>query len=171
MRSFRRVGYNADASAPHPTWLKPSIIPLHIVCGAPGSGKSTWVANTKSPADLLIDLDEIAAAISGQEPHAWDRRWLDAALRQRNGLLRRLGAAPCPWPAAWFIVSESNGRWREWWAARLQAAEVVLVWTDKQECLRRVEMRGARQDQQRGAVEGWFRTYSPRAGDRIVPGD
>ncbi len=67
-----------------PEWLKPSAVPLTIVTGPPAGGKNTYVDQHAAPGDLIIDLDMIAADLSGHHGHDWDRRWLGPALHERN---------------------------------------------------------------------------------------
>ena len=39
---------------------------LHYVIGPPGAGKTTWVAQHRSPGDLVLDLDALAVALGSQ---------------------------------------------------------------------------------------------------------
>ena len=77
-----------------PDWLRPSAVPLNIVCGPPASGKTTLVRERAGPTDLVLDLDAIAASLSGKGLHSWGRQWLDPAMRERNELLGRLSRTP-----------------------------------------------------------------------------
>lgn len=105
-----------------PEWLKPSLVPLTIVCGPPASGKTTYVASNAGANDLVIDLDVIASRLSGQPMHSWDvQRWLGPAMRQRNEMLGDL-ARQSVWPEAWLILSEARAKHREWWADTLKDA-------------------------------------------------
>lgn len=125
-----------------PDWLKPSAVPLEIVCGPPCSGKSTYVAERASDADLVIDLDSIMARISPGYRH-WsgplDPELLNRAVRVRNALLGSLQRlSKC---RAWFIVSAASPGERQWWRSKL-AGEVVLLQPGWDECRRRALARG-----------------------------
>jgi hypothetical protein len=123
----RRYLSRANAEQQMPDDLAPSRIPVTLVAGPPGSGKTTYVRDRAGANDLIIDLDRIIAAMSGQPEHqTTDRRWLPLAVEARNDLLRSL-ATDTTHPAAWFCTSAPGLRWREQWARRLGAEVVVLA--------------------------------------------
>jgi hypothetical protein len=35
-----------------------------VICGAPGTGKTTWVHEHRKPGDLVWDFDEVAAVVA-----------------------------------------------------------------------------------------------------------
>lgn len=152
-----------------PKWLKPSIIPLTIVCGPPASGKSTYAALHAEQGDLIIDLDVIASGLSGEPLHTWDKdMWLHPALFRRNDLLGSL-ARPSLHRAAWFIVAEPKAEHRKWWADHLKPRSVVVMETPEAQC-----MANAKQDIDRDqrrtadAIASWWSTYTRRAGEMII---
>lgn len=121
-----------------PSDLSPSRIPLTMVCGPPGSGKSTFVRGAAAPSDIVIDLDAIMAEISGQPEHHADAQWLARALDERNERLRALASTRAEdHPRAWFIISVPDPNERAVWAQRL-GAEVVVMATPVTECGRRI---------------------------------
>jgi hypothetical protein len=146
-------------------------VPLTIVCGPPASGKSTLVRGRARPEDLVLDLDVIAAALSGQGIHSWGSDWLAPALRERNELLGRLSRQPCTWPAAWLIVSEPKAERRQWWWSTLKPTEVIVLETSIDICLARNRAdpeRMQRRETWDQAVTGWWSRYERRAGDTII---
>lgn len=158
--------------ASHPEWLRPSRIPLTVVCGPPAAGKSRLIAGLANPGDLVIELDRIAAQLSGHHGPDWDRsRWLGPALRQRNALLGDLAHPRPPWPAAWLSLGEPEAHWRQWWVDRLQPRQVLVLATPAALCRMRIERdpaRAARALDQRAAVDDWWARYQPRLGDQVV---
>lgn len=126
----------------HPEWLKPSAIPLTIVCGPPCSGKTTYVEQHRQPGDTVICVDEIRARIRPGYVH-WsmpqDRDLLRMALRQRNAELGALSRASTG--SAWLIIGAPTVDERTWWQAQL-GGSVVLLDPGAAECCRRADARG-----------------------------
>lgn len=130
------------AAATHPDWLRPSAIPITVVCGPPCSGKTTYINSNSVPGDILIDLDTIQAKINPSHKHWQD--WKDSALlsmaiRQRNSLLG--GLCQMKRGKAWFIVHAPSEAERLWWQDKL-GAEIVLLHPGVEECKRRAIERG-----------------------------
>lgn len=153
-------------AASHPDWLKPSLVPLTIVCGPPASGKTTWVRSHAGPDDLVIDLDMIASELAGSKTHGWDRdTYLNAALYRRNDMLGWLGKRT-DWPAAWFIVGEPKATWRLWWQNKLKPREIVVLETPEAECVRRVVSDPDRPHSgNTDAITQWWFEYDRRSGE------
>lgn len=126
----------------HPDWLKPSSIPLTIVCGPPCSGKTTYVAEHAHSSDTVIDLDAIALALRPDYRH-WQgmltRELLFKAIRVRNAMLGSLSRQDRG--RAWFIVAAPPAAERAWWQKQL-GGELVLLDPGREECKRRARARG-----------------------------
>lgn len=120
-----------------PSQFKPSRIPLTIVCGPPGSGKSTYVRENAGPRDVIICLDTISQAITGLAEHHTPRWAVGKALDKRNAMLRAL-ARDTKHERAWFIVSAPKPSERRKWASRL-GGQLVVMDTPLRECIRRIK--------------------------------
>lgn len=154
-----------------PDWLRPSAVPLTIVCGPPASGKSTLIRERAGPNDLVLDLDLIAAELSGQRAHSWGRDWLAPAIRERNELLGRLSRQPCTWPAAWLIVSEPKAERRQWWWSTLKPTEIIVLETSIDQCMARTRADPERSERRAvwdAAVTRWWSRYDRRPGDTVI---
>jgi hypothetical protein len=165
--SIKQAIEHADkVAAIHPKWLKPAVIPLTIVCGPPASGKSTYVRDHAATFDLVIDLDVIAAQISGEPLHGWDRdRWLNAALYRRNEMLASL-SRPSHCKAAWFIVSEPKARHRQWWQDTLKPQRIIVMEADELRCMANAAKDGDRDmNRTETAIMTWWANYEPRVGE------
>jgi 5-methylcytosine-specific restriction endonuclease McrA len=161
--------YGGKPASYRPEWLRPSIIPLIIVCGPPASGKSHYVRQHAGSTDLIIDLDVIAHELSGEPMHGWSRdRWLDIALRKRNAMLGELSKQPV-WPAAWLIMTEPSPERRAWWAETMKPRGLIVIEADEALCLAHAALDADRdQHQTMIMVRRWWSEYRPRSGDQIV---
>lgn len=152
-----------------PEWLRPAAIPVTIVCGAPCSGKSSYVARHAAAEDLVIDLDVIASTIAQSGLHDWDRKWLGPAIRERNRLLGELTKQPqCK--RAWLILSEASPDKRQWWADTFKPERIVVLETPPAVCMARAKADGRRVGATREAIGKWWSAYGRRSGDEVVSG-
>lgn len=166
-QAVERAAESNGAAQTHPEWLGRSLVPVTLVCGPPGSGKSTLVDRRRSVGDLVIDLDQLAAMISGEPEHEWSsERWLGPALRARNAVLGQLSRR-ADWPRAWFIVSEPFADRREWWSDRLGADGVIVLAVPRDECQRRLRADG-RSAVAIDAAAKWWRAYEKSRVDTTV---
>ncbi len=140
-----------------PKDISKSRIPLFIVCGPPGSGKSTYVRENSGPKDLVIDLDSIFSLLSRLPEHSNPTGYLAEALDIRNAKLRGL-ATDTKHERAWFIITAPRADERTAWAAML-GASVVVMDTPKDECIRRINADVARDGHREwmiSAVHAWY---------------
>jgi AAA domain-containing protein/HNH endonuclease len=150
--------------------LAPSRVPLTIVCGPPGAGKSTYVREHATPADLVVDLDEIRSELSGQPLYAAGPETLVPAILERNRRLQGL-AVGAEAAAAWFVVGAPSRRERDHWR-RLRPHRVVMLATSPEECRRRLAAdarRGGCRSELERAVDEWWRRFEPDPRD-LHPG-
>lgn len=157
--------------AARPKGLRPSNIPLTIVTGPPGAGKSTYVEQAAGPNDLVLDLDRFRALVVERDPHLqWDDGSLyKAAMRERNLVLRQL-ARDKEHDRAWFIVSAPKATDRQWWQDTLKPDKIILLEVEPGECERRIRQSrtGDRMERSiKGAYE-WWEQYAHRSTDVII---
>jgi hypothetical protein len=130
----------------HPEELRPSKIPLTIICGPPCSGKTTYARSHRVAGDIVIDLDAICMKLKPGYQHWSTSRDDDVrlsltgrAIKVRNQMLLHLANAKTG--NAWFIVAAPTQEERDWWKAKLGGV-VVLLNPGLQECKRRAIARG-----------------------------
>lgn len=135
-------GAATQGAANHPDWLRPSAIPITIVCGPPCSGKTTYLSTHARPGDTIVDLDVIAKTIEPSYRH-WagmlTPSLLNRAIRARNAMLGSLERKTTG--RAWFIVGAPTKQERDWWKGKL-GGEVVLLHPGIDELRRRAIARG-----------------------------
>ena len=125
-----------------PNDLKPSRIPLEIVCGPPGGGKSTYVRERATKEDLVIDLDQIMSMLSGLPEHMTLSKYLAPALEVRNNLLKGLSTNSTH-KKAYFIVSAADPAERRRWQEAL-GGTITVIAPPLAECMRRIREDEAR---------------------------
>lgn len=142
-------------SIPHN--IRPSGVHVHVVCGAPGSGKTTYVQQHAKPDDVVIDFDAIRQSLCGS-PYSTDPTVIRNAYRHRDALL--LSLADKRDGEAWLVVMAPSLTERLAWLRALGNASVHHIDTPKHECRRRIEQDKTRDvERQRllGVVENYFK--------------
>lgn len=155
----------------HPEWIRPSLIPVTVVCGPPASGKSSYVDMHKGASDLVIDVDVIASGLANTSLHGWGIKWLGPAMRKRNDTLGSLSKPDAKrHKRAWLIVGEPEADKRQWWVDKLgPMVDVVVVETPASQCEARI-MSDPERKRQAGNSTAWWQSYTRRAGDERVVG-
>ncbi|MBN8916241.1 MAG: HNH endonuclease [Rhizobiales bacterium] len=129
-----RSGSNALA---HPFIDKPPTCPVTIVAGAPGSGKSTYVAERAGPDDIVIDVPTIMAKLAKAPLYQAPASYARDALEIRNKALRMLGE-PNGYRRAWFVTADPDPAARATWCRKLKASVVTMPAT-LEECIANIE--------------------------------
>jgi 5-methylcytosine-specific restriction protein A len=134
-----------------PDFLPRPTVPVVVVCGPPGSGKTTYVTERAAASDLVLDVDVMAAKLSGKPLYhaSYDERM--TAIRLRNDHLLKLGR-PVSYAKAWLIVTAGTQRQRDHW--RNKYGDLVIMPTSKAECIQRINQDERRPlEQRRRAIE------------------
>lgn len=148
--SKRKWGYSI------PRGVQKSAIPVVLVCGAPGSGKTTYVKHNASASDVVIDLDDIRVSVGGKPWHQGVDR---EAFARRDQVIHSLASRTAG--RAWLIVTAPTQNERDQWVDALGNVRVHVMDTSEETCLRRIADNPERpQAEQRQAVRKWFQQNS-----------
>ena len=153
-----------------PQWLEKSGIPVVMICGPPGSGKTTYAKSLMGDRDTLIDLDYILMEISGLPLyHDQSVEYLNEAVRERNKRLSRLKNRKhgnCYFIAGYPRYSDRRKM------AEMLGAETIILETDSYLCKERIskdERRGqARKDSACKAVDQWWKNYVSGINEKTI---
>ena len=134
---------------------------VFIICGAPGSGKTTYASQHHQPGDLIVDMDTIVAALTGDETaHPDYENILDVAIAVRTTLYNIIENGTGDWKRAFVITSSMNDGAVIALAKQLHAT-VHYMETTKEECKRRIANDKTRQDKELfyNLVDEWFKNH------------
>ena len=149
--------------------LRRSTIPVTVVAGPPGSGKSTWLAARIQPDDLMIDVDALYGALCGLPMYDARRvRLLPFVLDARHAILLRL-ARTSSVRRAWVVTTESDARTLQQMVDDLGATLVVLA-VPAAECLARIAVDVRRIDSAIDwpvIVDRWWQTWRTTGGEAV----
>lgn len=148
------------------TLQKPEVV---IVCGPPGSGKSSYVEKHRGPVDLVIDLDRIWQAFTGLPYYEKPAGLLGYILAARDAVLYKLNSVG-PVRRVWFVIGAPTSGEREEFASKYNAKVIVLN-ISPTECLRRIRNDPRRSDKWQlwePLVIKWHSKYMQREGDTVI---
>lgn len=119
---------------------------VYIVCGAPGSGKTTYVRERKSANDIVFDLDYICAALMGTDDIYQNHdSVLQVALELKECFLSCIEQRRGKWAQAWIITSTPD-RFQQAALAQRLRGEIVTMPATLNECIERIQRDERRQN-------------------------
>lgn len=123
---------------------------IHVITGAPCSGKSTYARENAQPGDVVVDFDAIADALGNPTPYEPPENIRKCALAAREAVIDACIDGDME---SWIIHTNPSDAQR---AAYMDAgAEFVEMGTDMETCLERAEADGRPERTAQSIIE-WF---------------
>ncbi len=136
---------------------------VFIVYGAPLSGKTTYVRQSKGHKDIVLDLDELYKAITLLPAYDKPSELAVNVFQLRDSLLDQIKTRSGKWSQAWIIGGYPLNTERERLAAAL-GAELIYVEATEDECISRLlndtDKLPYRNEWQH-YIRNWFLTFRP----------
>lgn len=110
---------------------------VFLVYGSPLSGKSSYVSEAMNKGDLVLDIDRLWWAVSGQSMYVKPDRLKANVFALRDNLLEQIKYRRGKWSNAYIIGGYPYERDRERLIDSLGAREVYID-TDKETCIERL---------------------------------
>jgi len=109
-------------------------VPLTIISGPPGAGKTTSIKGKRTDGTLVIDFAEIKARVSGLPLYVAGDDYLEAAIAERNRMLKSIN----DYESAFFITNAPQYPIRKHWNDMLQPDTYNVLLTEADVCLDRI---------------------------------
>ena len=114
---------------------------VYLICGSPCSGKSTYIEEHKTRADLVCDVDYLYSAITGNNPHDAELYTHAVACELRAHLLDIIRDRRGGWKDA-YVTSLANTQEKvDEMKERINADEVIILDTSYEVCMERAKDR------------------------------
>jgi hypothetical protein len=148
-KEHNRFGYRAEKR-------------VYLVYGPPMSGKTTFVRQQMNRGDMVVDMDQLFAAVSMLPYYDKPDNLLPNVLGIHNQLIDNIRTRHGKWNNSWVIGGYADKYKRERLANDL-GAELVFCNVSLDECLKRLDQdddRRFRKDEWQRYIHKWFDSYS-----------
>lgn len=134
---------------------------VYIVYGAPCSGKSTFVRESATPHDIVLDIDKLWQAIRSPNlgSYAKPTELKQNVFALRDTMLDMIAVRRGKWHTAYVIGGYPISTEREQLAAKLNANDCIYINTPREVCEARAK--AERPHDWLGFVADWFDRYTP----------
>ncbi|KON86602.1 hypothetical protein AF332_07065 [Sporosarcina globispora] len=148
-KEHKRFGYQSEKE-------------VFLIYGPPMSGKSSYVRNHMKRGDIVVDMDQLYAAVSYLPYYDKPDNLFSNVIGIHNLLLDNIKTRLGKWGNAWIIGGYADKYKRNRLADDL-GAELIFCNVSQEECLRRLEIdedRKYRKDEWSKYIIRWFETYT-----------
>lgn len=130
---------------------------VYLIYGPPCSGKTHYIKEHMQDGDIVCEVDDIYAAISGNDPHDADLYAHEVALELRQHLLDIIRDRKGGWRNAYVPSIANTPEKVKVDAERINADEIIYIDTPYEVCMERAKNRpfGFR-----FLIEEWFSEVS-----------
>ena len=136
---------------------------VYYIWGAPCAGKSTFVQENMQKGDLVLDIDRLWSALSGQPEYIKPNEIKAVVFNARNAIFESIKMRAGSWQQAFVIEGGAliGDRMRR---IETLGAEAIHIDTGREECIERLirdDTRTAVQAQWLEYIDNWFKDYQP----------
>lgn len=128
---------------------------VYLVYGPPCAGKTSWVHETASPNDLIMDMDSIWQAITVNDRYTKPARLRTCVFRVRDCIIDMAKCRTGKWQDA-YIIGGYPMLMERTRLIDMLGATPIFIDTSKQTCIERAKDRG---DEWIEFVSDWFEKY------------
>lgn len=156
----------------HERWQggsKPFKKQVFIVYGSPCAGKSTWVRNTATADDIIVDLDSIWQMVSINERYEKPGAIKSVVFELRDKLYDIIKYRSGKWHNAFIITSGAMKGDRDRLVKRVGADDLIFIDTSQEECINRAKLRKNKAEEWIGFIKEWFESYQPEKNEDEDP--
>lgn len=130
---------------------------VYLIYGPPCSGKTHYIKEHMQDGDIVCDVDDIYAAVSGNDPHNADLYAHEVALELRQLLLDIIRDRKGGWRNAYVPSIANTPEKVKADAERINADEIIYIDTPYEVCMERAKDRPF---EFRFLIEEWFSEVS-----------
>lgn len=144
---------------------KPKPRMVHLVYGAPLSGKSTWVRENMQRGDLVVDMDGIWQSVSGLPRYQKPDSLKTVVFKLHDELCDMVRTRAGKWRTAFVIAGAPRIADRQRLMVRVGADDSLFIDATIDECKDRLQACNDRPaDLWSGYIDDWFVRYQPDNG-------
>lgn len=146
---------------------------INIVCGPPGSGKTTYVLKEKHRGDVIIDLDLLFQAVTGLPMYDRPEALLGFVIDLKRAAIEQavFFHTKNMISNVWIITGGAKAEDRCEIARYYRADHVYVLNPSTDECVRRISLdtrRNSKLVHWRKIVQKWKREFQPWASDEYL---